>query len=68
MKKGKKWMALTGALAVGVMTLIGGSDAKVVQAEVSDEEVDKIRTGTISKLSLFSRYDCKLSKENKSTK
>ena len=39
MKKGKKWIALTGALAVGVMTLIGGSDAKVVQAEISDEEV-----------------------------
>lgn len=39
MKKGKKWMALTGALAIGVMTLTGGSDAKVVQADASDEEV-----------------------------
>lgn len=39
MKKGKKWIALTGALAIGVMTLTGGSDAKVVQAEASDEEV-----------------------------
>lgn len=39
MKKGKKWIALTGALAVGVMTLTGGSDAKVVQADASDEEV-----------------------------
>ena len=39
MKKGKKWMALTGALAIGVMTLTGGSDAKVVRADASDEEV-----------------------------
>lgn len=39
MKKGKKWIALTRTLAIGVMTLTGGSDAKVVQADASDEEV-----------------------------
>ena len=39
MKKGKKWMALTGALAISVIALTGGSGAKAVQADASDEEV-----------------------------